>query len=106
MGDGNKTLSLGVVIPCHNYGHYLGECVQSVLESTLRPKCVVLVDDDSSDDSVSLFGKMARNGNFLEIVPAIISIQARNTHTARIAGYNLLASDPQTCDVLCFLDAD
>lgn len=36
-----------VIIPCHNYGHYLQECLDSILASTLKPKLVIIVDDAS-----------------------------------------------------------
>lgn len=39
-----------VVITCHNYGAYLGECVQSVVRNEMD--CLVtIVDDASTDDS-------------------------------------------------------
>lgn len=36
-----------VVIPCHNYGHYLQECLDSIAESTLQPVRVIVIDDAS-----------------------------------------------------------
>lgn len=36
-----------VVIPCHNYGMLLGECLDSLRYSTLPPKRVIVIDDAS-----------------------------------------------------------
>lgn len=36
-----------VIISCHNYGHYLQECLDSINASTLQPVRVIIVDDAS-----------------------------------------------------------
>jgi hypothetical protein len=38
-----------VVIPCHNYAIFLGECLTSVFASTVVPSRVVVIDDSSTD---------------------------------------------------------
>ena len=43
---------LTVIIPCHNYARYLGECLQSIKESTAVPSRVIVIDDSSNDDPV------------------------------------------------------
>jgi glycosyltransferase involved in cell wall biosynthesis len=42
-------ISIDVVVPCYRYGHYLRECVQSVLAQGI-PNTRVLVIDDASPD--------------------------------------------------------
>lgn len=41
--------TIGVIVPCHRHGLYLGECVESIKAQTLRPVEVVVVDDGSDD---------------------------------------------------------
>ena len=36
-----------VIIPCHNYGHYLQECLNSIAASSLQPVRVIVIDDAS-----------------------------------------------------------
>jgi glycosyltransferase involved in cell wall biosynthesis len=46
--------TVDVVIPCYNYGHFLEECVQSVLAQEGVDVRALVVDDGSTDQSVSI----------------------------------------------------
>jgi O-antigen biosynthesis protein len=56
---------ISVVIPCHNYGRFVTEAVESLMAQTRRPDEVVIVDDGSTDDTAQ----------------AIAALQARFTLT-------------------------
>lgn len=43
-----------VVIPNYNYAAYLPDAIKSVLSQTVKPNRVLVIDDGSSDDSVSV----------------------------------------------------
>jgi glycosyltransferase involved in cell wall biosynthesis len=45
---------VSVVIPSYNHQHYIGEAIESVLESTVQDFEIVVVDDGSADDSVTV----------------------------------------------------
>ncbi|MBI4497506.1 MAG: glycosyltransferase family 2 protein [Chloroflexi bacterium] len=48
------TPRISVVVPCHNYGRFLGEALESVLAQALPPTEIVVVDDGSSDDTLAV----------------------------------------------------
>jgi glycosyltransferase involved in cell wall biosynthesis len=42
---------VSVLVPCHNYGRFLGQAIDSILAQTLRDWECIIVDDGSSDDT-------------------------------------------------------
>lgn len=48
MDPAGISAEITIVIPCHNYGHYLQECLDSIAASTLRPVRVIVIDDAST----------------------------------------------------------
>lgn len=51
----NKTIS--IIIPCYNYAHYLGECIESVLRQTHKADEIIVVDDESTDNIKEVVSK-------------------------------------------------
>ncbi len=43
------TFDIAIVTSCHNYGAYLAEWASSIVDLTIWPRCVVLVDNGSTD---------------------------------------------------------
>src|SRR6476619_1973521 len=48
-----------VVVPCYNYGHYLPQCVESILRQAGVRTTVTIVDDASTDDSALVAERLA-----------------------------------------------
>jgi glycosyltransferase involved in cell wall biosynthesis len=48
-----------IVVPCYNYGRFLEACVGSVLDQSIVDVRVLIIDDASSDDSLSVANRMA-----------------------------------------------
>jgi glycosyltransferase involved in cell wall biosynthesis len=56
-----------VVVACYNYGRFLRECVESVLQQSHRDLRVIIVDDASTDDTPVISGELARGDPRVEI---------------------------------------
>jgi glycosyltransferase involved in cell wall biosynthesis len=48
-----------VVVPCYNYGHFLEQCIISVLDQSIRDVRILIIDDASSDNSAFVAQKIA-----------------------------------------------
>lgn len=86
--------TISVIIPVHNGERYLAEAIRSVLDQTLPPDEIIVVDDGSTDGSAAIarsFGPPVRVLTQANLGPAA----ARNLGVTHAAG-----------DLLAFLDAD
>jgi|UPI0007C4FC4F hypothetical protein len=72
---------VSVVIPCYNYGHYLQDCVQGVLDQDGVDVDVLIIDDDSPDGSVAVARKIA-DGD------ARVRLIEHHVNAGHIATYN------------------
>ncbi|MCI0432661.1 MAG: glycosyltransferase family 2 protein [Gemmatimonadetes bacterium] len=88
------TAAVSVVIPCHNYGHYLEAAIESILSQTTKPEQIIVVDDGSSDDSAAVAHRFGDPVQLVSRVNGGISA-ARNTGVRAACG-----------EMLAFLDAD
>lgn len=87
-------MEIDVVIINFNYGSYLSECIDSVLGQSVAPKAIIVVDDGSTDNSVSIIQ------NYGEKITSIL--QENLGHVAAVnAGFAA-----STADACIFLDAD
>jgi glycosyltransferase involved in cell wall biosynthesis len=92
--DVGRHLTVAVVIPSHNYAHFLPDAVTSVLEQTRRPDTVVIVDDSSTDGTQQVAERYADSVRY-------IRIEAGGPSAARNAGAGVVDTD-----LVVFLDAD
>jgi glycosyltransferase involved in cell wall biosynthesis len=86
---------IAVIIPSHNYGRYLSAALDSVLEQTVRPEEVVVVDDSSTDNTREVVRSYEEHG------VRYLRVDFRNAHLTRCAGFQATRGE-----VVCFLDAD
>ncbi|WP_165435169.1 glycosyltransferase [Bradyrhizobium sp. Leo121] len=57
-----------IVVPCYNYGRFLEACVGSVLRQSVADLRVLIIDDASSDNSLSVARKLARDDSRVTVV--------------------------------------
>lgn len=52
--------SIDIVVPCYRYGRYLRDCVQSVLTQGVADVRVLIIDDESPDETPEVGAALAR----------------------------------------------
>ncbi len=57
-----------VLIPCHNYAHYLPQCVRSVLDQTRVDVDVLVIDDASTDNSADVASGIIKEDSRVRLV--------------------------------------
>ncbi len=87
---------VSVIIPVYNNSPYLDECMDSVINQTYENLEIIIVDDDSTDNSLEVIGKYRDK--------RIKVIKLRKNSGAAIARNK--GTEIATGDYLCFLDSD
>ena len=90
--------SVRVVVPCYNYGHYLPECVDSVLSQDGVEVEVLIIDDASPDGSADVARALAQ-------ADARVQVIAHEENRGHIRTYNEGLSSAAS-DYLVLLSAD
>ena len=57
-----------VIVPCYDYGRYLRQCTQSVLQETDLPIRVLIIDDASNDGSAEVARAIAAEDHRVEVI--------------------------------------
>ena len=73
--------SVDVIVPCYRYGHFLRQCVESVLAQSLSDVRVLVLDDASPDNTAEV-------GNQLAAEDRRVSFSRHSTNKGHIATYN------------------
>jgi hypothetical protein len=86
---------ISVVVCNYNYAHYIAQAIESVLSQRYQAHELIVVDDGSTDDSISVIQRYAAHG--VELI--------QQDNGGQVAAYN--AGLPRCSgDVVLFLDAD
>lgn len=90
--DYTPPTTCAVVIPCHNYGRFLGDAIESVLAQTMPATEIVVILDHCTDHSREVAEKYPVR---------VLETNACDVHLVRRLG-----TRETTSDVVIFLDAD
>jgi glycosyltransferase involved in cell wall biosynthesis len=88
-----KALKLSIVIPVYNEQNHLKECLEAIAKQTEFPDEVIVVDNNSTDGSVSI----AKSFSFVKVLHE----QKQGVLAARTKGFNASKSD-----IIGRIDAD
>lgn len=95
-----------IVIPAHNEAENIGLTLQSLVEQTVLPKQVVVVNDNSTDDTKNIVASFQSKHKWISIVNATSSnkhLSGAKIINAFYKGFETLDDD---YDVVCKFDAD
>ena len=95
-----------IVIPAYNEEAYIGKTLQSLVEQTLLPKKIIVVNDGSTDNTQSIINEFAHKHPFISSI--VTDSEKGHEPGAKIvsafnAGLKTLDSD---YDIICKFDAD
>lgn len=90
----SPTKPICVVIPVYNGENYVGEAIESVLQQTVKPRDIIVVDDGSTDNSKDTVAKFKDRITYL---------YQENRGPAKARNTGILASNRE---FISFLDAD
>jgi len=93
--------TISIVIPVYNRAHVVERTLQSVLAQQYRPLQVVLVDNDSSDDSLAVLNRWADTHNAPDFEVKVVSESHHTAGAARNRGAMVA-----TGEWLVFFDSD
>jgi len=99
-------LNFYIVIPAHNEADSIGLTLYSLVNQTLLPKKVIVVNDNSTDSTASIINGYAEKHSFITLVNAKSSNQhlpGSKIINAFYKGYQTLDTE---YDVICKFDAD
>jgi len=75
-------MKVSVIIPAFNCDKYIARCVISVINQTYKDLEIIVVNDGSTDDTISILKTIANDDNRLQV----ISQRNYGTHQARMSG--------------------
>lgn len=88
-----------VIVPCFRCAKVIGRAVDSIMNQTLIPKQIILIDDASDDDTLNVLYQIKRR--YIDIISVITLEKNCGPSAARNIGWDL-ATQPY----IAFLDAD
>ena len=63
-----KEIKLSIIVPVYNVEQYLDECIQSLLNQTLKNIEIILVDDGSPDNSPQMCDEYAKQDSRIKVI--------------------------------------
>ena len=92
--------SVSVIIPCYNSSKTIGRAIQSVIEQTLRPAEILLINDGSEDNTLEILLEF-QNLYGSDWIKVILLEQNSGVSIARNTAWDLASQE-----YIAFLDAD
>jgi glycosyltransferase involved in cell wall biosynthesis len=95
-----------IIIPAHNEEDAIAQTLESLVNQSLPAKQIVVVNDNSNDDTQHIIEKYAQNHSNISIVNTVSSNEHLPGSKIINAFYKGLETLDQNYDVICKFDAD
>ena len=60
--------SVSVILPNYNHAPYLSQCLNAILDQSVKPKEVIVIDDASTDNSVDVISEFAEQNSSIKLI--------------------------------------
>lgn len=99
-------MKIYIVIPAHNEAKFIGRTLQSLVEQTSLPTKVVVVDDNSTDETSTIVSEFSEKYGFIDLINA--SSEKEHAPGSKVinAFYKGFETLDQDYDIICKFDAD
>ena len=99
-------MKIYIVIPVHNEEVYIKDCLTSLANQSLLPEKIVVVDDNSTDNTAKIVKSLTKEFLFLKLIHKTSSNQhLPGKKVIRAFNYGLDTLD-DGYDVICKFDGD
>ena len=95
-----------IVIPAHNEANILGSTLQSLAEQSLQPEKIVVVDDNSTDDTSKIAEEFSKKYPFIQLIKNRSSTEHAPGSKVINAFYQGFYQLDDNYDIICKFDAD
>lgn len=95
-----------IVIPAHNEEAFIGSTLQSLVEQTLLPKKIVVVNDSSTDDTQNIINQFSEKHSFIKSVFHNSKEQHEPGSKVINAFYKGFETLDENFDIICKFDSD
>ncbi|HSJ11439.1 MAG TPA: glycosyltransferase family 2 protein [Gillisia sp.] len=96
-----------IVIPAYNEAEFIGETLQSLVNQTVLPSRIVVVNDRSTDDTAKIISSFTNKYDFISMVHTTSTIEGHAPGSKVINAFNQgLSTLDNDFDLICKFDAD
>lgn len=99
-------MKCAIVIPCHNEAHFIGKTLASLISQTRLPNTIVVVDDQSTDDSAQIITSYTETYDYIKLIQITSSDEHLPGSKVIQAFQKGFATLNQDFDIICKFDAD
>lgn len=100
-------MKISIIMPAHNEAEFISQTLRSLSEQSLQPEQLLVVDDQSSDNTAEVVKEFSQKYSFISLVSTTSSSEAHLPGSKVINAFNAgLNRLNRNYDIICKFDAD